>query len=451
MVLALVGFFALRGAIKGFVWQLLRTAGLVAGLFLAARYDVALGRFLAERFAFVPDGGSDLVGWATVVIGTFLVVTVVAHLSATPCGRPASRAIDRLLGAGLGALLGLLIAAFGFTLWASTLDDAEVKRDVLAGPSAPPYMAQIIDDREAAVPRRHPGALGPGPVGPRGVARRAPAGCRPPTADPPGRAPGGASVMIRASCGRPRGGGFSRWASCSSTSSSAPTSSRASSPAASRATGSAETKFGSQLVVRDYQAAIFRKDGKGGRRPRGRAPHADHEEHPDPDEPPRAAVRVQEPVPLRGGLRQPAHDPRPQVGDPRARRRSATPSSASCGCAPSAPTACKVADPRLFCNALVGADGLYTTSELEEYLRSSIMTRLTDCSASSSRASSTSASQYEELSAALLARLADDFSRFGLAIDNFRLNAVTPPEEVQKAIDERRRWARSRTSATTRG
>ena len=27
--------------------------------------------------------------------------------------------------------------------------------------------------------------------------------------------------------------------------------------------GSAETKFGSQLVVRDYQAAIFRKDGKG--------------------------------------------------------------------------------------------------------------------------------------------------------------------------------------------
>src|SRR5687768_7605729 len=27
--------------------------------------------------------------------------------------------------------------------------------------------------------------------------------------------------------------------------------------------GSAETKFGSQLVVRDFQRAIFRKDGKG--------------------------------------------------------------------------------------------------------------------------------------------------------------------------------------------
>ena len=35
----------------------------------------------------------------------------------------------------------------------------------------------------------------------------------------------------------------------------------------------------------------------------------------------------------------------------------------------------RVEDPLPFCNTLVGADGLYTTAQLEEYLRSSIMTR----------------------------------------------------------------------------
>ncbi len=144
VVFALVGFFALRGAIRGFVWQLFRTAGLVAGLLLAARYDVALGRFLAERFAFVPNAGADLVGWATVVIGTFLVVTVVAHLVRDAVRQARLTGVDRLLGAGLGALLGLLIAALGFTLWASTLDDAE-KRDVLGGSVSTTYMAKIIE------------------------------------------------------------------------------------------------------------------------------------------------------------------------------------------------------------------------------------------------------------------------------------------------------------------
>lgn len=144
VVLVVVLFFSLRGALKGFVWQLLRTAGLVAGLLLAARYDVALGRFLSERFAIVPDRGADLVGWATIVIGTFLAVTLLAHLVRDAVRQARLTGLDRMLGAGLGALLGLGIAALGFTLWASTLTDAE-KKDVLGASTSTAYMAQVID------------------------------------------------------------------------------------------------------------------------------------------------------------------------------------------------------------------------------------------------------------------------------------------------------------------
>src|SRR5688572_8647278 len=103
ITLAVVVFFALRGAVKGFVWQLLRTGGLVLALWLATRHHVAVGRFLADRFSFVPRTGSDIVGWGAVAIGMFVAVTLVAHVArqhvrALRLGGP-----DRLLGAALGA------------------------------------------------------------------------------------------------------------------------------------------------------------------------------------------------------------------------------------------------------------------------------------------------------------------------------------------------------------
>ena len=49
------------------------------------------------------------------------------------------------------------------------------------------------------------------------------------------------------------------------------------------------------------------------------------------------------------------------------------------------------------------------------------------------------ASQYNEASTAMAEHLAPEFARFGLSLDNFRVNAITPPEDVQRAIDERSR------------
>ena len=99
----------------------------------------------------------------------------------------------------------------------------------------------------------------------------------------------------------------------------------------------------------------------------------------------------------------------------------------------------RVIDPVVFANALVGADGIYTTGALEEYLRSTIVQRLNDWLGENNKSIFDLAGQYNEASDALLAKLQADFQRFGLQLDNFRMNAITPPDEVQKAIDERSR------------
>jgi membrane protease subunit (stomatin/prohibitin family) len=43
------------------------------------------------------------------------------------------------------------------------------------------------------------------------------------------------------------------------------------------------------------------------------------------------------------------------------------------------------------------------------------------------------------MSEALSGRLKNDFSRFGLSLDQLFINAITPPQEVQQAIDDRSR------------
>jgi uncharacterized membrane protein required for colicin V production len=128
-VVALVTLlFALRGALKGFTWQLLRFAGLLAGLVLAARIDVPLGRFLARHFSFVPASGSDVVGWATALVAMYLLAAFGSHLARDLVREARLGGPDRFLGAVLGAVFGFGVCAIALTLWASTKAPEEVER-----------------------------------------------------------------------------------------------------------------------------------------------------------------------------------------------------------------------------------------------------------------------------------------------------------------------------------
>jgi len=99
----------------------------------------------------------------------------------------------------------------------------------------------------------------------------------------------------------------------------------------------------------------------------------------------------------------------------------------------------QVFQPVLFINRLVGTQGMFTTEEIEEYLNRVIVSRFNDFMGETIDSILNLPSKYDELSQTLAKRLQDDFSHFGLRLTHLYMNSITPPAEVQQAIDDRSR------------
>ncbi len=99
----------------------------------------------------------------------------------------------------------------------------------------------------------------------------------------------------------------------------------------------------------------------------------------------------------------------------------------------------QVFQPVLLINRLVGTQGMFTTEEIEEYLNRVIVSRFNDYMGETIDSILNLPAKYDELSQALAGRLQDDFSHFGLRLTHLYMNAITPPPEVQQAIDDRSR------------
>jgi membrane protease subunit (stomatin/prohibitin family) len=97
----------------------------------------------------------------------------------------------------------------------------------------------------------------------------------------------------------------------------------------------------------------------------------------------------------------------------------------------------QVAEPSRFVNGVVGQQGKFTTSAVQDYLRSMIVQRFTETLGAQQRSVIDLPSQYGELSAMAQEHLAGDFAALGLALAGFYVNAVSPTEETAKAIEER--------------
>jgi len=99
----------------------------------------------------------------------------------------------------------------------------------------------------------------------------------------------------------------------------------------------------------------------------------------------------------------------------------------------------QVVQPVLFINTLVGTKGMLTTAEIEEYLNRVIVSRFNDLMGASLDSILNLPSRYAELSEGLADQLRQDFSHFGIRLTHLYINAITPPPEVQQAIDDRSR------------
>ncbi|MBN1355098.1 SPFH domain-containing protein [bacterium] len=200
--------------------------------------------------------------------------------------------------------------------------------------------------------------------------------------------------------------------------------------------GSAEIKFGAQLVVRENQAAVFFRDGTAL----------------DTFGPGRHTLTTQN-IPLltkalalpfgfkspfrievvfvnckiftdmKWGTKDPVTFRDSQLGMVRLRAfgRFTT----------------RIKNPMLMVNTLVGTQGLFATESIESYLKDIIVARLNDLLGETLVSILDLPRNYDELGAAVRTRLMDDFSKFGLELLDFFISAITPPPEVERMIDER--------------
>ncbi len=97
----------------------------------------------------------------------------------------------------------------------------------------------------------------------------------------------------------------------------------------------------------------------------------------------------------------------------------------------------RVVDSTVLLNTLVGTQGKYTTEDVTSFLRDMIVSRMTDLLGTLNISMLDLPSRYDEVGSATRAKVTEEFAKYGLELVDFFINAITPPEEVQKAIDQR--------------
>ena len=97
----------------------------------------------------------------------------------------------------------------------------------------------------------------------------------------------------------------------------------------------------------------------------------------------------------------------------------------------------RIADPQLFVGSVVGTRGIVSSEAIGSFLRDIVVARLNDLLGENLKTIFDLPAHYDELAAGVKARVAEDFSKQGLELVDLIVAAITPPEEVQKMIDER--------------
>lgn len=201
-------------------------------------------------------------------------------------------------------------------------------------------------------------------------------------------------------------------------------------------TGSGEFRLGSQLVVRENQSAVFVRDGKA-LDTFGPGRHTLSTNNipllggligaPFGGKSPFTAevffVSMREFTGLKWGTPTPMTFADTQLGMVRLRAFGTF--------------SIRVTNPTLFVTYIVGTRGGYSISNIEDFLRSIIVSNFNDILGDMKSTLTDLPGMMTDLNTVSRASLSDDFDRIGLELVTFQAEAITPPEEVAKLIDQR--------------
>ncbi len=96
-----------------------------------------------------------------------------------------------------------------------------------------------------------------------------------------------------------------------------------------------------------------------------------------------------------------------------------------------------IEDPQMFVAKIVGTQGLYQTSQIQNFLRGIIISKLTDVLGESKKGLFDLPAMFDEIGAAVRVKVMDDFKLLGVVIKQFVIESISPTEETQQAIDKR--------------
>ncbi|HPG57168.1 MAG TPA: SPFH domain-containing protein, partial [Candidatus Wallbacteria bacterium] len=103
----------------------------------------------------------------------------------------------------------------------------------------------------------------------------------------------------------------------------------------------------------------------------------------------------------------------------------------------------KITEPALFLGKLAGTKGRYSINELEDFLRNKIVSQFFDTLGTNITSVIDLPKVYDEMGILILNQMKSSFEQYGIELCDLKILAITLPEEVQKAIDERSSMAAS--------
>jgi membrane protease subunit (stomatin/prohibitin family) len=98
--------------------------------------------------------------------------------------------------------------------------------------------------------------------------------------------------------------------------------------------------------------------------------------------------------------------------------------------------ALQVTDAQFFVNKIVGTQGIYRTADIQGFFRSMILTKLTDLVGEMGKSVIELSGMAEELTMGVRAKAAEEFAARGVNLTSVYVEYIGPTEETAKAIDE---------------